>query len=395
MRPSLSHTRERWGPVVWLGVVSLLTAIAGEAARAVSGPFLKQLGATAAAVSLVAGAGELLGYTLRLGAGFLADPPGGAWRLLLAGTVLGISAVPLLAFTPGWQVAAGLYLMERVGRAVRTPARDVLLSSASEGIGHGPGFGVHRLLDQTGAVIGPLAVAALFSTITGYRTGFVLLFVPSLAGVVLLAWARKRYPELGRPPAVIEAITGSRLPGSFWFLCAIGGLLAAGTADFALISYHLARLGRAGPAGIPLLYAVAMALEGVTALALGFLLQKMGPLALLLTIGLSAIAAPLVFIATVAPILGIGVWSIGMGGQYALLRALVPGRVPVHARGAAFGWFNTVFGVCWFAGSAAMGVLYSHSLTALVWFAVGSQLAAAPIVIGISTIGRDTTRAGS
>jgi Major Facilitator Superfamily len=375
---------KRWHPVVWLGLVSLLTAIAGEAARGVSGPFLKQLGASAAAVGVVAGAGELLGYTLRLGAGFLADRPGGAWRLLLAGTLLGISAVPLLAFAPGWQVAAGLYLIERIGRAVRTPARDVLLSAASEGMGHGPGFGVHRLLDQTGAVIGPLAVAALFSTRTGYRTALVVLFVPSLAGVMLLRWVRTRFPDLATSSPSIGELGPSPLPRSFWWLCAAAGLLAAGTADFALISYHLVRLGRAGPAEIPVLYAVAMSLEGIAALALGLALRRLGPIALLMTIGLSAIAAPLVFLADVPAVVGVAVWSVGMGGQYALLRALVPGSVAVHSRGAAFGWFNTVFGVCWFAGSAAMGVMYSRSLTALVWFAVGSQFAAVPIVIAMS-----------
>jgi MFS family permease len=381
MKPSFSHAAEPWRPVLWLGLLSLLTAIAGEAARSVSGPFLKQLGASAIAVGVIAGAGELLGYTLRLGAGFLADRPGGAWRWLLAGTVLGISAAPLLAVAPGWQVAAALYLMERIGRAVRTPARDVLLSAASDRIGHGPGFGVHRLLDQTGAVIGPLAVAALFSARNGYRTAFAVLFLPSLAGVALLMWVRRRYPDLATPAGPPETLHSSRLPGSFWWLCATAGLLAAGTTDFALISYHLARQGRAGPAEIPVLYAAAMALEGVAATALGFVLHKLGALSLLITIAMSVAAAPLVFLANVPPLSGVAAWSIGMGGQYALLRALVPGRVPPHSRGAAFGWFNTVFGVCWFLGSAAMGVLYAHSLVGLVWFAIASQVATVPLVL--------------
>lgn len=380
----MSLASRTWRPVVLLGLISLLTAISGEAARGVSGPFLKQLGAGAAAVGFVAGAGELLGYTLRLGAGFFADKPGGAWRLLFAGTVLGIAAVPLLAVAPGWQIAAALFLAERIGRALRTPARDVLLSSASERLGHGPGFGVHRLLDQTGAVIGPLALAALFSTRSGYRTAFALLFLPSLAGLLLIEWVRRSYPDLGSNPVPHGKPTRARLPGSFWVLCAAAGLLAAGTADFALISFHLARQGRATLAGVPLLYAAAMAVEGVAAVALGFVLPRIGPLALLITIAASVITAPLVFLAAIPPALGVIAWSAGMGGQYAVLRALVPARVAAHTRGAAFGWFNTSFGVGWFLGSAVMGLLYSRNLFALVWFAAGAQLSAAPLVFWLA-----------
>ena len=132
-------------------------------------------------VGVVAGLGELVGYTLRLGAGVMADRRGGPWKLLLAGSIAGALAVPLLALAPGWRVAALLYLAERAGRAIRTPARDVLLAAASEGVGHGPGFGVHRLLDQTGAVVGPLAAAALYTAASGYRTAFMALVAPSIA----------------------------------------------------------------------------------------------------------------------------------------------------------------------------------------------------------------------
>ncbi len=362
--------------VVRLGLISLLTAIAGEAARAAGGPLLASLGANAAAVGIVAGAGELLGYTLRLGVGFLADRPGGAWRLLFIGTAAGISAVALMSLAPGWQVLAALLVTERVGRALRTPARDVLLANASEVMGHGRGFGIHRLLDQTGAVLGPLLLGLLAAVGVAYRPAFALLVVPSLGAIALLLAFR------GTNAAHIEPASdaGGKLSRSFWILCAAGGLLAAGTADFALISFHFARTGIAGAAAIPMLYALAMALEGVAALALGFLLHRTGALALMLTIAASVLAAPLLFLSH-NPWLAVAAWSIGMGGQYALLRALVPGCVPSHMRGAAFGWFNTVFGMCWCAGSAAMGVLYSSSPAGVVWIAVTSQLAAVPVVL--------------
>jgi MFS family permease len=175
-------------------------------------------------------------------------------------------------------------------------------------------------------------------------------------------------------------------------LCACGGLLAAGTADFALISYHFARTRTAGPTAIPMLYAAAMAVEGVAALLLGFLLQRTGARALLLTIAISSAAAPMLFLGVVPPLWAVVAWSIGMGGQYALLRALVPAHVKPGARGAAFGWFNTVFGVFWFAGSATLGLMYGRSIGAMVFIAVVLQLAAIPLVLLLSVTSLDSSR---
>ncbi len=381
MKRSFSHAEGGWRAVLLLGSVSLLIAVAGEAARGVSGAFLKQLGADAATVGVVAGLGELVGYTLRLGAGVMADRRGGPWKLLLAGSIAGALAVPLLALAPGWRVAALLYLAERAGRAIRTPARDVLLAAASEGVGHGPGFGVHRLLDQTGAVVGPLAAAALYTAASGYRTAFMALVAPSIAGVALLLWMRRGYVELGAPPRLEEG--DEKLSGTFWRICAAAGLLALGTSDFALISFHFVSKGLSGPAAIPALYAAAMATEGVTAVALGFLERRVGALSLLLTIVLSAASAPMVFGGAAAPLAAVSVWAAGMGGQYALLRALVPGAVPVARRGAAFGWFNTIFGIAWFLGSTVKGMLYSRSLTVLALFCVAAQVAAIPLVASL------------
>jgi hypothetical protein len=377
MKPTAAMQNVGWRPVVWLGLVSLLTAIASESARAVGGPLLQSMGAGAAAVGVVAGSGELIGYTLRLAAGFAADRPGGAYRLLLAGTVLGIAAVALLSLAPGWGFAAVLLLCERVGRALRTPARDVMLASASERIGHGPGFGLHRLFDQAGGVVGPLVLAALVSVGVAYQPAFAILAVPAAGAIVLLiagrstGYAAHESPaRAGRPP----------LPRTFWVLCATAGLMAAGTADFALIAFHFARTGAAGPASIPLLYAFAMAVEGVAAVALGFALKRVGASALLLTIAMSVTAAPMLFAGMAPPMIAVALWSIGMGGQYSLLRALVPAFVGPASRGAAFGWFNTAFGLCWFAGSAAMGVLYGRGPAALVPLAIVAQVAAVPLV---------------
>ena len=165
--------------VVLIGVVSLFSDFTYEGARSITGPFLAVLGASATAVGVIAGFGELIGYALRLASGYFADKTKKYWTLVFLGYGLNLLAVPLLALAGHWPIAAALIVAERMGKAIRTPARDVMLSCASDQIGRGWGFGLHQALDQTGAVLGPLAVAAVLYYKGGYETGFALLLIPA------------------------------------------------------------------------------------------------------------------------------------------------------------------------------------------------------------------------
>ena len=383
MKPTLSHAGNPWRRVAWLGLVSLLIAIASESARAAGGPLLRSLGAGAAAVGFVAGAGELLGYTLRLAAGKLADRPGGPWRMLAAGTAIGLCAVAALSLAGPWPMAAVLLVVERIGRAVRSPARDVMVASLSEGVGHGRGFGFHRLFDQVGGIVGPLALAALLEASFSYQRSFAILVVPAAGSLVLLAAIRGMHVE-APSMAGFEPASRTKLPGTFWLLCSVAAMLAAGTADFALIAFHYARTGAVSEPALPALYAAAMTVEAGAALALGFVLHRVGAASLLFTIALSIAAAPLVFTNAVSPFIAISVWSAGMGGQYLLLRALVPQIAPQERWGSAFGWFNAVFGAAWFAGSGAMGVAYAHRPSWVAGIGAVLQMSAVPAVVALS-----------
>src|SRR5262249_39576406 len=145
--------------VILIGVVSLFADMTYEGARSVTGPYLGALGASGLAVGLVAGLGEMIGYALRLASGYVADPAARSWAVTLAGYTLNLLVVPLLAFTRRWELAAALMIAERVGKAIRTPARNAMLSHATKEVGHGWGFGLHEAMDQAGAMIGPIAVA--------------------------------------------------------------------------------------------------------------------------------------------------------------------------------------------------------------------------------------------
>lgn len=360
--------------VVIMGVVSLLADVVYEAARSVSGPFLAFLGADAATVGIVAGAGELVGYGLRYAAGRASDSTRAYWAFTISGYAVTILAVPALALAGLWPVAAGLLVAERLGKAIRTPARDALLATAGDAVGTGRAFGLHEAIDQVGAVAGPLVVSAILAWKSSYRLAFAWTLLPGLAALALLLWARRRYPTRV-PPRSPTAPATDGFTRHYWTYVAGASLLAAGAADFALIAFHLEGSGIVPTAWVPVLYAGAMMVDAVSAIALGKWYDAKGPQVLSIIAAVTAVTAPLVFLGGLTTIvIGIAVWGLGMGAMEGVLRAGVSDLVPAHRRGAAFGLFHLVFGLAWFAGSALMGFLYDVSIPALVVVAVALHM---------------------
>jgi MFS family permease len=370
--------------IVALGLVSLFADVTYEGARSITGPLLKNLGATAAQVGLIAGLGELAGFTLRLGSGFLADRTRAYWTLTILGYGVNLVAVPLLAFAGSWQAAAILIVAERTGKSVRAPARDVLLSGAARGVGQGAAFGIHAALDQTGAVIGPLFVAWAVARSGSYGPAFLYLAIPAAAALAMLMGARMLAPPQHLPESDLHGRRSAQLPRVFWRYILAAGLLAAGFADFPLIAFHFENTSLARPAIIPVLYSAAMVMNGASAPLFGKLFDRHGLSALSGGIAVSLLALPLAFFGNFAAALaGILCWGAGMGAMDAILRAGISQVVSMDKRGRAFGIFNAVYGVAWFAGSAAMGLLYDRSLAMLVALGVAAQAASALLFLGL------------
>ncbi|HEV8649169.1 MAG TPA: MFS transporter [Actinomycetes bacterium] len=380
--------------VVLLGVLSLLADTTYEGARSITGPFLAMLGASGAVVGAVAGFGELVGYAVRLGSGRLSERTGRTWLLTIAGYAVNLLAVPLLALAGNWPAAATLMIAERIGKGVRVPPRDAMLSHAAAQLGRGWGFGLHEALDQVGAVLGPLLVALVVATHHGYRAGFVLLAVPAGLALAVVAAARTQYPN----PRTFEADeqdgpTGTGLPRVFWLYLAASGLVAAGFADFPLIAFHFQQAGVVTGGAVPLFYAIAMGADALAALALGRLFDRVGIAAVIGAALAAAAFAPLVFYGR-APlaVVGLVLWGLGMASQESVMRAAVAAMTPPDRRASAYGIFNAGYGVCWFAGSVLLGVLYDRSLAALVGVSVAVQLAAVPLLLAVR--GRLRPRSG-
>jgi MFS family permease len=376
--------------VIGFGTVSALSDVVYEGARSVVGPFLRDRGATAAAVGLVTGIGEAVALVLRLGTGHLADRTGRPWPQTIAGYALTMVCVPLMALPGGLGLAAGLYNGERFGKALRTPARDTMLAHASTSLGTGYTFGLHEALDQLGAITGPLAIAAFLALGGSLQMSFAMLAVPGVVALFVLIRLRLAAPDPAAydPTAAVSEAKklrlGRGLPREFWVYAGFSAMTMFGFATWGVLAYHLVAKDVVGAGLVPVLYAAAMGAAAVTAVVSGRVYDRVG-LRGLVVLPVLAILVPFLSFRTSVPavVLGALVWGAGMGVHDSTMRAAVTDLVPRHRRGSGFGTFTAVYGLAWLAGAALIGLLYEHGTAVVTWFVVVVQVLAAALLVPV------------
>lgn len=397
-----------WRVVWWFGFVSLAADMVYEGARSMYGPLLASLGASALVVGLVTGAGEAMALVLRLVFGPLADRTGRYWGLTIAGYGLTAVCVPLLAVTPfvggaGLVLASVLILLERSGKAIRSPSKSALLAHVASAVGRGRGFGVHKALDQVGAFAGPLLVAAVVAATGAIWPSMAVLAVPGAVAMLLLVVIRSRVPDPSvydvEPPGASGAAAAASAPGAppggrglrGWFADAVGsglpreffgyalaaGLMTGGLVTFGIIGYHLTVEGLVPVATVPVVYAGAMAVEALAALGVGFVYDRRGGAVLYAVPVLVALVPPLALAGSVwLSLIGVAVWGLAYGVQDSTVKALVAEVVEAPRRATAYGVFAGVQGAFAIVGGLVAGWLYDRSLPALVVVVALSQLVA-------------------
>jgi len=369
--------------IVLMGLVSLFGDIVYEGARGVTGPYLALLGASAFAVGLVGGLGKFIGYALRLLSGFIADRTKAYWFFTFIGYGL-IFSIPLLSFANSWWVAALFIIMERAGKAFRSPARDTILSYATKEVGRGFGFGIHEALDQIGAIVGPLIFSFIIFFGGDYRAGFSILWIPALIVIVILVIARNQLPhpeklETSEEPEEKDSKIFSRV---FILYSLFTFLSVAGFANFPLISYHLKIKSIMSDVQIPTFYALAMGVDAIVAILIGKAYDRVG-LKTLMVIPLLSLFIPfLAFSNSIASvIIGVILWGGVLGVHETIMRAAIADLTPISRRGSAYGIFNTIYGLSWLLGGALMGILYEISLSYLIILAALFELVSIPVLL--------------
>lgn len=389
--------------IILFGIVSLFSDMTHEGASSIRGAYMSLLGASAGAIGFVSGLGELIGYSMRYVFGKLTDKTKRYWLMTIAGYVLDVLAVPALALVGehGWIAACGLLIIQRMGKAIKKPAKDTIMSFAASQEGLGKSFGIQEVLDQIGAFLGPvlLYVVMLFktegSTFEIYSRCFAVLAVPGAITILLLLITKYKFPNPENFEPEEKKFTPFKVKKEFIFYIAGISLFAFGFIDYSIIIMHVSKTytnisaqltetsSLVNSGTLPLLYAGAMLVDAVAALVFGLMYDKKGVKALAWSTVISAPFAILVFgtKSTSALLLGIALWGVGMGAQESILKAAVTKMVPKSSRATGYGVFECSFGVFWFLGSWLLGVLYDISIPAMITVSVVSQLAAIPLYI--------------
>lgn len=367
--------------IMFFGLVSLFGDIVYEGARAVNGPYLQTLAANAAMVGLITGIGEFAGYALRLVSGYYADRTKAYWIFTFVGYGL-IIAIPMLSLTGVWQVAAVLMVAERLGKGIRAPAKDAIVSSAAKQVGTGKGFAIQEVMDQFGALIGPLIFAGFFAltgggakTAVDYRHAYGLFWIPFALVMIFAVVAFIKVPDPSKLEPKKKRQEPDKITKLFWLYTAFSFMTALGLLSFALMGFHFKAKNIVSDAMIPVLYAIAMGVDGAAAYFMGNWYDRLkekydhhagGLITLIILPALSAAIPFLAFANNVYTAFGAAILlGIVMGGQETIMKAAIADITPIHKRGTGYGIFNFSFGLAMLAGGWLAGVVYEKSIPAL------------------------------
>ncbi|MBN1195008.1 MAG: MFS transporter [Methanomicrobiaceae archaeon] len=377
-----SRRRTAYGIIILFGIVSMFGDVIYEGARSVTGPYLYFFGASALIVGIVAGLGEFLGYALRLVSGYVTDTTGRYWGVTFLGYGM-LIAVPFLAFAGRWEVAAALFIVERMGKGIRAPAKDAILSNVTVTVGRGWGFGIHEAMDQIGAIIGPLIFTAAFLIRGEFQVAFILLFIPFFLMIAALVIARRTVPDPVTMESALTCQEQTTQPGVLLRFGIFTAFTMAGFAAFPLIAFHFTATGVVPDAEIPLYYAIAMGVDAVVALIIGRVYDRRG-VSVLYILPLLGIAIPFAAFSTSAlyALVAVVLWGAAMGVQETILRAAVADFTHISKRCTAYGVFNTVYGAAWFLGSVFIGWAYEIYLPLVIGFLTVMQFCAGVALFG-------------
>jgi len=380
--------------VIIMGIVSMFSDMTHEGARSIYGVYLNSLGASAAVIGFVSGLGQLFSYALRLFTGKLADKYKKYWIFTVTGYIINMLAVPALALAGenGWIFACSLIVAERMGKAIRQPAKNALVSFAAAQVGAGKSFALQEALDQIGAFLGPVILFATLylQKVSGapldYRLCFKILAVPAFITLICVAAAAHIFPSPENFEKKVSPVRVNNLKRIFYIYLAASACIAFGFIDFPLITMHFSKIHLCAAETLPLLYAGAMLTDAISALAFGYMFDSVGAKVIIYPV-LAAAFSPLLLFAGKsigAAWVGVALWGIGMGAQESVLKSAVASVIPKNLRSTAFGTYGAVFGIMMFAGNWLAGILYDRSLFLMITLSAVSQAAAVPLLISAS-----------
>lgn len=380
--------------ILLLGIISLLGDIIYEGGRGVHGQYLNVLGVNATKVGFIVGLSELLGYLFRLFSGYFADKTKSYWFCTIIGYGLLLS-IPLISLAGTWQVVAFLIILERIGKGIRTPARDTIASHAAKQIGTGYGFGIAEFFDQIGAIIGPLIFVLIFvgvvtnqDIISTYQQGYNLFWIPFVLLLCILLFTYFKFKKSEELEiSSIKTYNNTNLTKLFWLYIFFVFITTVGFVNFTLVGFHLKNFNILSDVYIPILYAFAMGIDAIVGLLVGKIYDQLKAkneqqeYYLLLIIPLVATFIPFFIFSNslILILLGTVFLGFGIGIQETIMKAVVADLTPISRRSSGYGLFNFSFGLAFFIGNATAGYLYDYSISLLIIVLAIVEILAIPI----------------
>nr|WP_294807988.1 MFS transporter [uncultured Nitrososphaera sp.] len=370
-----------------LGFVSFFTDVSSEMVFALLPLFLTgPIGASRTLLGLIEGMGEMLGYTVRMGSGALSDRSQRRKPLVALGYSLSAASKPFFGAAAGWVDAFVVRSLDRVGKGVRTAPRDALISESAPEAKVGRAFGIHRTMDQAGAIVGPALAFALFPYI-GFSGVFYASLLPGAVAVALLVlFVKERLApsSSSRSRSVSANVRAVLSQRKFVALLAIMAVFGIGAFNFSFVLVRASDLGV--PEGsVALVYLVINAAHAAIGYPAGILADKAGKEKMLaLAYGVFAASAFLMLAsanAAQAYVLAV-VYGAYVGLAETVQRAVIPRYVSAEHRGTAYGLYNLVAGFSFLAANVVFGFLLDSSGIGLAatYSMITSALAAAAMI---------------
>jgi MFS family permease len=378
--------------VTALGLVSFFTDFSTEMVLGVLPLFIvSSLGASRALLGVIEGSAELTSYAFRMVSGSLSDKVEKRKVFVIAGYGLSTITKPFFAASSSWIDAFVVRFGDRMGKGIRTAPRDALIADSVSESRAGRAFGIHRTIDQLGAIVGPIAAFGLLQVID-IRGVFLLSLIPGAIAVLVLVFfvkevVVKRSSSSSSTSAaaritilsnINRVIRGNR---PFVLLLIITGIFGIGAFNFPFILLRASDLGIAENF-IPLVYATINVAHTAIGIPSGIFADKVGK-EKVLVIGYSvfAVSTTLMLVLSSDNILYAyllaAIFGLYIGISETVQRAVIPRYVASELRGTAYGLYNVVIGTTFFVANVVFGFLWdNYSLTAAVSYSVITAIAA-------------------
>jgi MFS family permease len=355
--------------ILALGLVSFFTDFSTEMVLGILPLFIvNNLGASRAILGAIEGSAELVSYAFRMVSGSLSDKVGKRKIFVLAGYGLSTFSKPFFALSTGWLDAFIVRTSDRIGKGLRTAPRDALIAdSVSESIS-GKAFGIHRTIDQMGAILGPITAFALLQIMDIRGIFFVSLIPGAIAVLILILFVKEIAIKRGghsKAATTIFSNIGTIMSNNkpFALLLIISGIFSLGAFNFSFVLLKASELGIDNDV-IPIVYAVINISHTAVGIPSGILADKIGKEKVLIVgyavFAISAILMVMLSENSLYAFVLAAIFGLYIGISETVQRAVVPRYVSSELRGTAFGVYNLVLGTSFFVSNVIFGFLWDN-----------------------------------